>query len=122
MFLLVCYDLAKTEEDETLHAKINDLYKLSASEKITLMPDFACCDTGDHADFACGVKPRGLFDTMKRTNITLAPAKPDARAIPELVKAALGGKLRDANAVIRLKEYLGVPALAEEAKKRTTHL
>lgn len=32
MFLLVCYDLNKTEDDETLHAKINDLYKLAQAD------------------------------------------------------------------------------------------
>jgi hypothetical protein len=37
MFLLVCYDLTKTEDDETLHAKINDLYKLAASENIKVL-------------------------------------------------------------------------------------
>jgi len=37
MFLLVCYDLTKTEDDETLHAKINDLYKLADSEKIKVV-------------------------------------------------------------------------------------
>jgi len=37
MFLLVCYDLTKTEEDETLHAKINDLYKLAAADKKQLI-------------------------------------------------------------------------------------
>ncbi|MEZ0261739.1 MAG: hypothetical protein ACAH80_12065 [Alphaproteobacteria bacterium] len=104
------------------YTRYDFICKLSASEKITLIPDFACCDTGDHGDYACGVKPRGMFDTMKRTNITLAPALPDARAIPELVKAALGGKLRDANAAIRLKQYLGVPELAEEVKKQITPL
>lgn len=36
-FLLVCYDLNKTEEDETLHAKINDLYKLASSEKVNVL-------------------------------------------------------------------------------------
>lgn len=104
------------------YTKYDFICQLKPDEKITLMPNFACCDTGDHGDFACGVKPRGLFDTMKRTNITLAPALPDARAIPELVKAALGGKLRDANAAIRLKEYLGVPELTEEVKKQVAPL
>ena len=37
MFLLICYDLTKTEEDETLHAKINDLYKLASSDKINVL-------------------------------------------------------------------------------------
>lgn len=32
MFLLICYDLSKTEDDETMHAKINDLYKLAAAD------------------------------------------------------------------------------------------
>ena len=37
MFLLVCYDLTKVEEDETLHAKINDLYKLANADKIKML-------------------------------------------------------------------------------------
>ena len=37
MFLLVCYDLTKTEDDETVHAKINDLYKLATAEKIKVL-------------------------------------------------------------------------------------
>jgi uncharacterized membrane protein YphA (DoxX/SURF4 family) len=37
MFLLVCWDINQTEDDETLHAKINDLYKLAASEKIKVL-------------------------------------------------------------------------------------
>jgi len=37
MFLLVCYDLTKTEDDETLHAKINDLYKLADGEYIKML-------------------------------------------------------------------------------------
>lgn len=31
-FLLVCYDLKKTEDDESLHAKINDLYTLAQKD------------------------------------------------------------------------------------------
>lgn len=31
-FLLVCYDLKKTEDDESLHAKINDFYTLATKE------------------------------------------------------------------------------------------
>jgi hypothetical protein len=37
MFLLVCYDLTKTEDDETVHAKINDLYKLAAADKVNVL-------------------------------------------------------------------------------------
>ena len=36
-FLLVCYDLSKTEDDETLHAKINDFYKLAQQDKINIL-------------------------------------------------------------------------------------
>ncbi len=36
-FLLVCYDLTKTEDDETLHAKINDFYKLAQQDKINIL-------------------------------------------------------------------------------------
>jgi hypothetical protein len=104
------------------YTRYDFICKLSASEKITLMPDFACCDTGDHGDYACGVKPRGLFDTLKRTNITLTPALPDARAIPEMVHALKGGQLQNAVAAIRLKEYLGDTQLAEEVKKNIAPL
>lgn len=37
MFLLIEWDLNETEDDETLHAKINDLYKLASGEKIKLL-------------------------------------------------------------------------------------
>jgi len=37
MFLLVCYDLNKTDDNETLHAKINDLYKLADTDKIKVL-------------------------------------------------------------------------------------
>ncbi len=36
-FLLVCYDLSKTDDGEVVHAEINDLYKLSAADKVPLM-------------------------------------------------------------------------------------
>lgn len=37
MFLLVCYDLDKADNDPTLHAKINDLYKLATADKVGLL-------------------------------------------------------------------------------------
>lgn len=33
-FWLICYDINKTEDDETLHSKMNDFYKLSSGDKI----------------------------------------------------------------------------------------
>ncbi len=32
MFLLICWDISQIEGDETLHAKINDLYKLASAD------------------------------------------------------------------------------------------
>lgn len=37
MFLLICYDLTKTEDNETVHAKINDLYKLADADHVKLI-------------------------------------------------------------------------------------
>ncbi|MCD6016999.1 MAG: putative rane protein [Bacteroidetes bacterium] len=37
MFLLICYDLTKTEDNETLHAKINDLYKLADADHVKVL-------------------------------------------------------------------------------------
>lgn len=104
------------------YTRYDFICNLDSAEQITLMPDFACCDTGDHGDFACGVKSRSIFNTLPRVNITMAPALPDARAIPEMVKALMGGRLRDAVAAIKLKEYLDNPALAEEVKKQIAPL
>jgi uncharacterized membrane protein YphA (DoxX/SURF4 family) len=36
-YWLVVYDLAKTEDDEELHAKINDFYKLASQEKVSFI-------------------------------------------------------------------------------------
>lgn len=37
MFLLICYDLNKTETNATIHSKINDLYKLAQSDNINTL-------------------------------------------------------------------------------------
>ncbi len=37
LFLLVCYDLDKTDDDPTLHAKLNDLYKLATADKVGML-------------------------------------------------------------------------------------
>lgn len=37
MFLLIAWDLNETESDPTLHAKINDLYKLASGDKIKML-------------------------------------------------------------------------------------
>ncbi len=37
MFLLICWDINETDNDATLHAKINDLYKLASTDKIGML-------------------------------------------------------------------------------------
>ena len=37
MFLLICWDITQTDDDETLHAKMNDLYKLAASDHVKML-------------------------------------------------------------------------------------
>lgn len=68
MFLLVCYDLDKTDDDATLHAKINDLYKLAAADKIGMLAltanDAKRVDTYKHAHQA-------LYDFANADGIVL---------------------------------------------------
>ncbi len=37
MFLLICWDINETDDNTTLHAKINDLYKLASDDKIGML-------------------------------------------------------------------------------------
>jgi hypothetical protein len=68
MFLLVCYDLDKTDDDPTLHAKINDLYKLASADKIGMLAltanDAKRVDTYKHAHQA-------LYDFANADGIVL---------------------------------------------------
>ncbi len=74
-FLLVCYDLSKTEDDETLHAKINDFYKLAQQDHINILglasADAKQIDDYKHAhqalyDFATA--DQTVLKTMIRSN------------------------------------------------------
>ncbi len=49
-FLLVCYDLKKTEDDESLHAKINDFFTLAGKEgkKITALTASSAKEIDDY--------------------------------------------------------------------------
>lgn len=75
MFLLICWDLNKTDDDETLHAKMNDLYKLASADHVNMLAitasDAKAIDNYKHAhqalyDFANadGV----VLKTMVRSN------------------------------------------------------
>lgn len=79
MFLLVCYDLSKTEEDETLHAKINDLYKLAQTDKVNVLAltasDAKLIDNYKH-------QHQALYDFAQADGIVL---KTMVRANPGLI-------------------------------------
>ncbi len=79
MFLLVCYDLTKTEDDETLHAKINDLYKLAASEKIKVL-GLTAADSKQIDEYKH--KHQALYDFAQADGIVL---KTMIRANPGLI-------------------------------------
>ncbi len=99
------------------YAGYDFICQLKPEETIEMIPSYACCDAGDHGDFACGVKPRSRVERLPQTSMMLAPAQPDARAIPEMVQALLDGKLRNVGAARRLKEYIAGGTLADEVKK-----
>lgn len=79
MFLLVCYDLTKTEDDETLHAKINDLYKLATTEKIKVL-GLTAADAKQIDDYKH--KHQALYDFAQADGIVL---KTMVRANPGLI-------------------------------------
>ena len=79
MFLLICYDLTKTEDDETLHAKINDLYKLADADHKKMIAltagDAKQIDEYKH-------KHQALYDFVNADGIVL---KTMVRANPGLI-------------------------------------
>lgn len=79
MFLLVCYDLTKTEEDESLHAKINDLYKLAQADKVSLLA-LTAGDAKQIDDYKH--KHQALYDFAQADGIVL---KTMVRANPGLI-------------------------------------
>lgn len=78
-FLLVCYDLAKVEDDETLHAQINDFYKLASSEKVKLL-GLTASDAKQIDDYKH--KHQALYDFANADGIVL---KTMVRANPGLI-------------------------------------
>lgn len=79
MFLLVCYDLTKTEDDETLHAKINDLYKLADSDHVKMIA-LTAADAKQIDDYKH--KHQAMYDFLNADGIVL---KTMVRANPGLI-------------------------------------
>lgn len=117
-FLSGC--LLKTTDDKgqqmTVYTFYDFICALPKEETIEVMPSYACCDAGESGDFVCGVKTQNPLSYVAQTSITVAPAKPDRRAIPELAGYALSGKLRNTGAIRKLEEYLAVEELSEEVR------
>jgi len=79
MFLLVCYDLTKTEDDETLHAKINDLYKLADSDHVKMIA-LTAADAKQIDEYKH--KHQAMYDFLNADGIVL---KTMVRANPGLI-------------------------------------
>ena len=90
---------------------------LGAGETLAVQRAYACCDTGEQGDYVCGIKPINPLAMLGQTNVGLMPAKPDRRAIPNLMD-----RLADAewvgvrNITERLAEYAVEPTLQEDIR------
>ena len=79
MFLLICYDLTKTENNETLHAKINDLYKLATADHKQVLA-LTAADAKQIDDYKH--KHQAMYDFAQADGIVL---KTMVRANPGLI-------------------------------------
>lgn len=87
-FWLIVYDLAKTEDDETLHSEINDFYKLASQEKIPFM-----------AFTASG--PKEIDDFKHKHNALYDFATVDATVLKTMIRSNPGLiLLKDANVIM----------------------
>lgn len=103
---------ADGKDNFTAYTAYDFICALPAEEKITVRQNFACCDTGDDGDFVCGIKAVNPLAMKGRTSISVVPAKPDRRAIPDLMTRLeqiewIGAR----NITDRLAEYAAVPEL-----------
>lgn len=87
--------------------------EFAGGERFEFKRRTACCDSGDFGAFVCGVKPvdaTGLG--VSRLNASLQPLRPDARALPEVMKALTQPKSPLASeALALLKAYHATPEL-----------
>lgn len=106
---------ADGKSDFTAYTAYDFICALPADEKITIRQNFACCDTGDDGDYVCGIKTINPLAMKGQTSIAVVPAKPDRRALPDLMTRLekvewIGAK----NITERLAEYASVPELKAE--------
>ncbi len=87
-FWLIVYDLAKTEDDETLHSEINDFYKLASQEKIPFMSFTAS-------------GPKEIDDFKHKHNALYDFATVDATVLKTMIRSNPGLiLLKDANVIM----------------------
>lgn len=87
---------------------------LDAKESLAVQRAYACCDTGEQGDYVCGIKPVNPLAMLRQTNVGLIPAKPDRRAIPNLMDRLAAVEWAGVrNIAERLAEYAAEPALKD---------
>ncbi len=90
---------------------------LPAEETLAVTRNYACCDTGEQGDYVCGIKPVNPLAMLRQTSVSLVPAKPDKRALPNLMdRLAAAEWIGVRNITERLAEYAADPALQAEVQ------
>lgn len=88
---------------------------LQDKETLAVQRAYACCDTGEQGDYVCGITPVNPLAMLHQTNVSLIPAKPDRRAIPNLIdRLATAEWAGVRNITERLAEYAAEPVLKDE--------
>lgn len=109
------FQLSDGKGSFTAYTAYDFICALPADEKISVRQNFACCDTGDQGDYVCGIKTINPIAMKGQTSIAVVPAKPDRRAIPDMMTrlervAWIGAR----NITDRLADYAAVPELRAE--------
>ena len=103
-FWLVVYDLAKTEDDETLHAQMNDFYKLASQEKIPVM-----------ALTASG--PKEIDDYKHKHNALYDFATVDATVLKTMIRSNPGLILLNGSTVVMNWHHNNFPSYSDVKSK-----
>lgn len=103
-YWLVVYDLAKTEDDEELHAKINDFYKLASSEKVSFI-----------ALTASG--PKEIDDFKHKHNALYEFVTVDATVLKTMIRSNPGLMLLKDATVIKNWHYHNFPTYSDAKQK-----
>jgi hypothetical protein len=103
-FWLIAYDLSKTEDDESVLAKINDLYTLATGEKSIFI-----------AMTASG--PAEVEAFKKKHNVQYTFVSVDATVLKTMIRSNPGLMLIKDGAVIANWHYNNLPTFSEVKQK-----